>query len=447
MRLALEQAQRAHAAGEVPVGAVVVQGDRVVGAGFNRPVGTRDPTAHAEVQALREAAAALGNYRLDGCELFVTLEPCAMCSGAMLHARLARVVWGAADPKTGAGGSVADLFADRRLNHQTHTRAGVMEHECSALLAGFFRQRRSDARARAQPLREDALRTPSARFQGVAPVPGDSRLVDDLPALAGLRMHYLDQGAADAPLTWLCLHGNPTWSHLWRRMAPVFLQAGHRVVAPDLVGFGLSDKPKRESAHRFDWHRDILLQFVERLDLRRVVLVVHDWGGLLGLTLPMEAPGRYHALLAMSTLLATGDEPLPSGLQDWRERCMRSADVTRLLAGTDAADIGAYAAPFPDRGHASAIRAFGAMVPSQPHDGGAAISRQARRFWSGWQGRSLLAGGAQDRIWGASALHRLQAQIRGCPPPRLLPQAGLFVPEHGADIAAAALSHFSEGFS
>src|SRR5437764_10104072 len=142
MRAALAQARLALAAGEVPVGAVVVHGDRIVGRGCNAPVGSHDPTAHAEIQALREAAQALGNYRLDGCTLYVTLEPCAMCAGAMLHARLARVVYAAADPKTGAAGSVVDLFGEPRLNHRTKVQGGVLAQECGALLAEFFKARR-----------------------------------------------------------------------------------------------------------------------------------------------------------------------------------------------------------------------------------------------------------------------------------------------------------------
>lgn len=142
MRAALALAAQGAAAGEVPVGAVVVSGEEIVGRGFNRPIGARDPTAHAEVLALREAAARLGNYRLTGCELFVTLEPCAMCVGAMLHARLARVVFGAADPKTGACGGAVDLAAHARLNHQTAFSGGVLAAECGALLKGFFAERR-----------------------------------------------------------------------------------------------------------------------------------------------------------------------------------------------------------------------------------------------------------------------------------------------------------------
>jgi tRNA(adenine34) deaminase len=146
MRLALEQAQHAWALGEVPVGAVVVKDGIVVAAGYNQPIGRHDPTAHAEIVALRAAAEALGNYRLPGCELFVTLEPCAMCSGAMMHARLARVVFGAPDPKTGACGSILDLFAHEKLNHHTELVGGVLADEASAMLRAFFAERRSAAR-------------------------------------------------------------------------------------------------------------------------------------------------------------------------------------------------------------------------------------------------------------------------------------------------------------
>jgi tRNA(adenine34) deaminase len=142
MRQALDQAHNAWALGEVPVGAVVVKEGRVIATGFNQSIGTHDPTAHAEVMALRAAAAILGNYRLPGCELFVTLEPCAMCSGAMMHARLARVVFGASDPKTGTCGSVVNLFQQEKLNHHTELIGGVLADECSKLLRGFFAERR-----------------------------------------------------------------------------------------------------------------------------------------------------------------------------------------------------------------------------------------------------------------------------------------------------------------
>jgi tRNA(adenine34) deaminase len=142
MGLALDLAREAGAAGEVPVGALVVIDGEVVGRGFNRPIGRHDPTAHAEIMALRDAATRLGNYRLPGSTLFVTLEPCAMCAGAIMHARVGRVVFGARDPKTGAAGSVIDLFAEPRLNHHTAITGGVLADECGGLLSGFFAARR-----------------------------------------------------------------------------------------------------------------------------------------------------------------------------------------------------------------------------------------------------------------------------------------------------------------
>ncbi len=142
MRQAISQAHNAWALGEVPVGALVVKDGVVIATGFNQPIGTHDPTAHAEIMALRAAASILGNYRLPGCELFVTLEPCAMCAGAMMHARLARVVFGASDPKTGTCGSIVNLFEQEKLNHHTELVGGVMAEECGKLLKEFFADRR-----------------------------------------------------------------------------------------------------------------------------------------------------------------------------------------------------------------------------------------------------------------------------------------------------------------
>ncbi len=150
MRLALIEAQKAADLGEVPVGAVLVLNGEIVSTGFNRPIGSHDPSAHAEMIALRAAAEKLGNYRLPGCELFVTLEPCIMCAGAMLHARLARVVYAATDPKTGAAGSVINPFEDRRLNHHTEVVGGVLADEASQMLSAFFARRREQQKAAKQ---------------------------------------------------------------------------------------------------------------------------------------------------------------------------------------------------------------------------------------------------------------------------------------------------------
>jgi tRNA(adenine34) deaminase len=162
MRYALELANQSQACGEVPVGAIVVKDGEIVGRGFNAPISRRDPSAHAEMLALRDAAQRLGNYRLVGCELFVTLEPCLMCAGAIMHARIARLVYGARDPKTGACGSVIDVFGDldalphplsreergvARLNHHTEVTGGVLAEECGAMLSNFFAMRRAQQKA------------------------------------------------------------------------------------------------------------------------------------------------------------------------------------------------------------------------------------------------------------------------------------------------------------
>ncbi|MCS6945958.1 MAG: tRNA adenosine(34) deaminase TadA [Sutterellaceae bacterium] len=156
MRLALDQAHNAWALGEVPVGAVIVKDGQVIATGFNQPIGHADPTAHAEIQAIRAAAERLGNYRLNDCTLYVTLEPCAMCAGAILHARITRVVFGATDPKTGACGSVVDLFAVPRLNHHARVVGGVLAGECAAVLSRFFAERRrTKPRHTEHPARSD----------------------------------------------------------------------------------------------------------------------------------------------------------------------------------------------------------------------------------------------------------------------------------------------------
>ena len=173
MRLALDQAQNARLVGEVPVGAVIVRSGQVIATGYNRPITEHDPTAHAEVVALRHAARLLGNYRLPECELFVTLEPCAMCAMALLHARVRRVVFGASDPKTGAAGSVLNLFAEPRLNHHTRLAGGLLAAECGAALRDFFAERREQYRERR------ASRRP---LDASPPIPtGDAVELDTLP--------------------------------------------------------------------------------------------------------------------------------------------------------------------------------------------------------------------------------------------------------------------------
>jgi tRNA(adenine34) deaminase len=373
MALALAQARQAAAQGEVPVGAVLVRNGQVIATGRNAPIDSHDPTAHAEIVALRAGALALGNYRLNDCELFVTLEPCVMCSGAMLQARLKRVVFGAVELKTGAGGSVINLFAQTSLNHQTALQGGVLAEESGALLKDFFHQRRASQREAVRqrhPLRDDALRTPDAAFDGLqAAYPWPPRYISDLPALGGLRMHYLDESGereegGHAPLTFLCLHDPEGWSYQYRALIALLLQAGQRVIAPDLIGFGKSDKPKKDKFHTFLGHRQMLLELVERLDLQNVVLVVQSNANELGLSLPMAAPQRYRSVWVMNT---------PLGAED-----------------------AAFQAPFPDQGHRAAQRAFPRMRLDEVAES-ADFACEFQQFWhERWTGLRLEIDGCDS---------------------------------------------------
>jgi pimeloyl-ACP methyl ester carboxylesterase len=292
----------------------------------------------------------------------------------------------------------------------------------------------------------ESLRTPDSRF---AELPGFNfapRYIDDLPGLAGCRIHYLDEGPTDAPCTWLCLHGQPTWCYLYRTMIPVFVAAGHRVLAPDLAGFGRSDKPVDEATYTFEFHRNMLVEFVRRMELQNVHLVCQDWGGLLGLTLPMAFPERFQAVLLMNTALATGDFPLGDGFLNWREfvRTHPDLDIAQLMQRStpilSAAEAEAYTAPFPDVSYKAGVRQFPQLVPDHPDAPGAELSRTARNWWQQeWQGKSLMAIGMQDPVLGPPAMRYLHGIIRNCPAPIELPEAGHFVQEWGAGVAEQAL--------
>ncbi len=291
-----------------------------------------------------------------------------------------------------------------------------------------------------------ALRTPDERFAGLPGFPFAPRWLEDLPGFEGLRVHYLDEGPTSAARVFLCLHGEPTWSYLYRRMIPVFTAAGHRVVAPDLLGFGRSDKPEEEAFYTFDLHRRFLLALVERLDLRGIALVVQDWGGLLGLTLPMAMPERFERLLLMNTALGTGDVRLTEGFLAWREHVRTHPDLAcgKLLRQTcphlTPAEAAAYDAPFPDVRFKAGVRRFPPMVPDAPDAPGAAISRQARDWLrTSWRGETFMAVGALDPVLGLPVMEGMRKIVRGCPPPLVLPQAGHFVQEWGEEVARAAL--------
>jgi haloalkane dehalogenase len=293
-----------------------------------------------------------------------------------------------------------------------------------------------------------ALRTPEARFENLPGFPYAPQRIDDLAGFEGLRMAYIDEGPRKGPVA-LCLHGQPTWSYLYRRMIPLLSAAGYRVVAPDLFGFGRSDKPAEPANYTFDFHRDSLQALVTRLDLQNILLVVQDWGGLLGLTLPMDEPKRYTKLLVMNTTLATAEQPLPEGFLAWRAWANANPDmaigklIKRGTAHLTDAEAAAYDAPFPSVHYKAGVQRFPNLVPDNPNAGGVALSRRARDFWSNdWRGQSFMAIGGADPVFNETSMRALAKHIKDCPEPLVLPQAGHFVQEWGDKVVPAALAAY-----
>jgi haloalkane dehalogenase len=317
----------------------------------------------------------------------------------------------------------------------------------------------------------EALRTPDERFAVLPYFPYEPHYVESLPGFDGRRLHYVDEGPKDAKDVYLCLHGEPDWAYLYRKMIPVFKASGARVVAPDFFGFGRSDKPIADSDYTYSFHRETLTAFIRELDLTNITLVCGDWGGILGLTLPMEMPERFKRLIVMNTAL-----PIGNGLSDdfemWKTFVAQFHDipVPGVLAvfcpgGLDLMDMAAYAAPFPDARYQGGVRRFPQMVPVAPGmDGveqctqaptdhgwcaqspgmdGVEQCTQARKFLSEqWQGESFMATGLLDTALGKTVMDELRSVIRGCPEPLELPEAGHFVQESGEEIAIAALASF-----
>ena len=297
----------------------------------------------------------------------------------------------------------------------------------------------------------EALRTPDECFAGLPDYGFAPHYVDDLPGHAGLRVHYLDEGPRDAEVTALCLHGQPTWSYLYRKMIPVFASAGVRVVAPDLLGFGRSDKPVEEGVYSVAFHRGMLMALIERLDLSNIMLVCQDWGGIIGLTIPPAMPERFTRLLVMNTTIPVG-EPVSEGFDRWRtfNRSQPDLDIAGLMRRSQPDmsedEAAAYAAPFPDARYKAGVRRFPELVMTDPGMAGVDVARAAREWWrSEWSGPTFMAVGMTDPVLGPEVMARLRADIRGCPPPMEVPDGGHFVQEKGESIGRAALAAFALG--
>ena len=295
------------------------------------------------------------------------------------------------------------------------------------------------------------LRTPDDRFANLPGWPYAPHYVDGLPGFDAMRMHYVDEGPRSGAPTFFCLHGEPTWAYLYRRMIPAFVAAGVRVIAPDFFGFGRSDKPAEDATYSFGFHRRSLIAFIEKLNLTDICLVCQDWGGLLGLTMPMAMPDRFTRLLAMNTGIGIG-KPLGEGFDGWRDYVAKTPDLMpgKLLKRTcphlSDAEAAAYDAPFPDISYKGGVRRFPQLVQTSPEMEGVEIGTRALEYLSQtWSGESFMAIGMTDPVLGEPAMRWLRSNIRGCPEPMEIAEAGHFVQEWGEPIARAALKRFGIG--
>jgi len=384
MALALEQAAMAAAAGEVPVGAVVVRAGVVIGAAHNRTRSDLDPTAHAEILALRAASRHANNFRLEDCTLYCTLEPCAMCAGACLHARLQAVYFGSSEPRTGALGSVVNLFENALLNSHTQWHGGVMASACAQTMQHFFQERRSAHKSRRHtdaerwPLPDFALRTPATRFADAAPA---GSYVNHGPHLSGLRMHWAHNpagasaqtvaAAAGRPL--IILHSDGAWCAQSDALRTALQAYDGAILAPDLIGCGRSDKPKRSEWHTLAAHGAALQSWAQHLQLRDAAVLIPDTDASLALRL---APAlRAHI-----------------------------GRVVILDGRTHTLPIPGLSAPFPDAGHSAILRAAALWTASAQSDDNTHEKESTDSWWHAPQPFTLTVFSyPQDAIQGLAA--------------------------------------------
>ncbi len=288
-----------------------------------------------------------------------------------------------------------------------------------------------------------ALRTEDARFEGLPDYPFAPNYTQVGEDTAPLRMHYVDEGPDGGEVV-LCLHGEPSWSYLYRHMIPVFSRAGHRVIAPDLIGFGRSDKPTERSDYSYASHVDWMTQFVETLDLSGITLVCQDWGGLIGLRVLAENPGRFARLVVANTALPTGDQPMGDAFAAWREfsqtvdpfpagRIIFGGTVSKLTEAEQAA----YDAPYPDESYKAGARQFPMLVPDSPDNPASEANRAAWKVLRTLDIPVLTAFGAEDKIMAGvdKVFQKLMPGAAG-QPHTVLPDAGHFLQEDvGPELA------------
>mmetsp|Transcript_27816 Transcript_27816/g.39196 ORF Transcript_27816/g.39196 Transcript_27816/m.39196 type:complete len:328 (+) Transcript_27816:103-1086(+) len=293
------------------------------------------------------------------------------------------------------------------------------------------------------------LRTDDSHFQNLPDFPFNPNYV----LFRGVRMHYLDEGNTFDPKQKiaLCLHGEPSWCYLYRKLIPPLVKAGYRVIAPDFIGFGRSDKFEDAKIHNFNFARDSIINLIEVFNLTNITLLCQDWGGVLGLTIPMEFPERFKELIVMNTGIASGIMPHTEGFLAWQQYSSNNKDLDlsglfkRSCPKLSAAECQAYAAPYPNKQFKAAVWYWPLLVPGKPEDDGAYLGRKALQFWSQeWSGKAFMAIGKADPVLGEPPMRVLKRFIRNCSEPLVLTDAGHFVQEAGEIIVNKALEYFQQ---
>lgn len=293
----------------------------------------------------------------------------------------------------------------------------------------------------------DLVRTPETRFQNLKDFPYTPKYIDNLLDTDGARLCYVDE-EPDKQEVALFLHGNPTWNYCYRKMIPIMLRAGFRVVAPDMIGFGRSDKPIDQTWHNWTRHYNILRNFIETLDLKNITLICHDWGGLFGLNIVPSMPERFKRIVALNTMLCTG-ETMPERWYRWLEynNSQRDLDPTQCLKDCGCIlnenEVAGFLAPYPSPLYKAAFRQFPKFIPDMPNRPGALLGKSSIKFWQqDWQGESFVAIGTMDEILRDTTKNIASSIIRNCPEPMLIDNAGHFLFEWGDQVLAKALEHF-----
>ena len=289
------------------------------------------------------------------------------------------------------------------------------------------------------------IQTPEHYFHNIDNYPYTPNYINDIPETGGGRLHYVDVGQ-DINGVALCLHGNNTWGYCYRKMIQPLVEHGYRVIVPDMIGFGRSDKPVYQSWHSYQQHRSIMMSFIQKLNLQNIMLVCHDWGGIIGLTIPPDMPDRFNKLVITNTMLYTGDR-MCNDWYNWLQRSNKEdIDIPKFIQQRSIVsineDLSAYAAPFPTSMYRAATRAFPNFIPDVDHVPGFDVGTRAIDFYKNtWNGQCFVAIGSKDHVMASTTL-ALAHTIKNCMNPMIIEEAGHFINEWGDQIIKKALLSF-----